>query len=277
MKFLVPNYSCLQNPWLAGRGLPPPRSPFSVLCPQLNLLNSPPPTLNKIPGYATDQNYGRDEIKICRPGVVATWLVRMTVRLHRTAQYYVTDFVTHSELHIRVRYYVLVIVRSVCFRTMRYNFILRYTVNCTCFVQVLLMTQFYDIWQNTITMRVKWCSISYLVVVRIATRYRLDGSGFEPREGEGARDLFLHTWPARPSVSPSLLYNGHRGSSPQIKWPVRGVEHPFPYVHSTSVSAWHVTGSTLFFKQEALVRFKLRLSWYIRNTFYSYIRVGTAF
>ena len=29
MKFLVPNYSCLQNPWLGG----------SVLCPQLNLLN----------------------------------------------------------------------------------------------------------------------------------------------------------------------------------------------------------------------------------------------
>ena len=24
LKFLVPNYSCLQNPWLGGRGLPPP-------------------------------------------------------------------------------------------------------------------------------------------------------------------------------------------------------------------------------------------------------------
>ena len=31
MKFLVPNYSCLQIPVL------------SVLCPQLNLLNPPPP------------------------------------------------------------------------------------------------------------------------------------------------------------------------------------------------------------------------------------------
>jgi len=32
MKFLVPNYSCLQNPWLGGRGLPPldPRSLSSV-------------------------------------------------------------------------------------------------------------------------------------------------------------------------------------------------------------------------------------------------------
>ena len=33
MKFLVPNYSCLQNPWLGGRGLPPsdPLSLSSVL------------------------------------------------------------------------------------------------------------------------------------------------------------------------------------------------------------------------------------------------------
>ena len=39
MKFLVPNYSCLQNPWLEG--LPPPDPVVCVLCPQLNLLNSP--------------------------------------------------------------------------------------------------------------------------------------------------------------------------------------------------------------------------------------------
>ena len=49
MKFLVPHYSCLQNPWLGGYR---PQIPvLSVLCPQLNLLN--PPTPNKIPGYAT--------------------------------------------------------------------------------------------------------------------------------------------------------------------------------------------------------------------------------
>ena len=48
MKFLVPNYSCLQNPSRVGYRLLDPRS----LCPQLNLLNPPPP--NKIPGYATD-------------------------------------------------------------------------------------------------------------------------------------------------------------------------------------------------------------------------------
>ena len=38
MKFLVPNYSCLQNPWLGGLPPPDPRS----FCPQLNLLNPPP-------------------------------------------------------------------------------------------------------------------------------------------------------------------------------------------------------------------------------------------
>ena len=39
MKFLVPNYSYLQNPWLGGCR---PQIPvFSALCPQLNLLNLP--------------------------------------------------------------------------------------------------------------------------------------------------------------------------------------------------------------------------------------------
>jgi hypothetical protein len=45
MKFLVPNYSCIQNPLTRG---PLPPDPHS-LCPQLNLLNPP----NKIPGYTT--------------------------------------------------------------------------------------------------------------------------------------------------------------------------------------------------------------------------------
>ena len=49
MKFLVPNYSCLQNPWLGGYR---PQIPvLSVRCLQLNLLNPPHPP-NKIPGYA---------------------------------------------------------------------------------------------------------------------------------------------------------------------------------------------------------------------------------
>jgi len=52
MKFLVPNYSCLQNPWLGGYGTQIPI--LSVFCPQLNLLNPPPhPPKKKIPGYAT--------------------------------------------------------------------------------------------------------------------------------------------------------------------------------------------------------------------------------
>ena len=43
LKFPVPNYSCLQNPLLGGCR---PQIPiFSVLCPQLNLLN--PPEQNK--------------------------------------------------------------------------------------------------------------------------------------------------------------------------------------------------------------------------------------
>ena len=41
MKILVPNYSCLQNPWLGGYRSQIPV--FSVLCPQLNLLNPPSP------------------------------------------------------------------------------------------------------------------------------------------------------------------------------------------------------------------------------------------
>ena len=40
MKFLVPNYSCLQNPWLGGYRPQDPRS--VVLCLQLNFLNPPP-------------------------------------------------------------------------------------------------------------------------------------------------------------------------------------------------------------------------------------------
>ena len=41
MKFLVPYYSCLQNPWLGGYR---PQIPvLCVLCPPLNLLNPPPP------------------------------------------------------------------------------------------------------------------------------------------------------------------------------------------------------------------------------------------
>ena len=48
MKFLVPNYSCLQNPWL--RGYRPQIPVLSVLCPQLNFLNPPPSPRTKFLG-----------------------------------------------------------------------------------------------------------------------------------------------------------------------------------------------------------------------------------
>jgi hypothetical protein len=41
--------------------------------------------------------------------------------------------------------------------------------------------------------------------VGIATRYRLDGPGSNPGEGE-----IFRTLPDRPWVPPSLLYNGYR-------------------------------------------------------------------
>ena len=50
MKFLVPNYSRLQNP--LTRGPPPPRSPFSLSSTEFV---EPPPT-NKIPGHANARN-----------------------------------------------------------------------------------------------------------------------------------------------------------------------------------------------------------------------------
>ena len=58
MKFLVPNYSCLQNPWLGGYRPPDPRS----LCP-LSSTEFVEPPLNKIPGYATD--CGNAHIQFC--------------------------------------------------------------------------------------------------------------------------------------------------------------------------------------------------------------------
>jgi len=54
MKFLVPNYSCLQNFWLVGYL---PQIPvLSILCPQLILLNPPAPARIKFlgtPQYST--------------------------------------------------------------------------------------------------------------------------------------------------------------------------------------------------------------------------------
>jgi len=58
MKFLVPNYSCLQNPWLWGCR---PQIPvLSILCPQVNLLNPhPPPEQNSWVRHWTQINQDR--------------------------------------------------------------------------------------------------------------------------------------------------------------------------------------------------------------------------
>jgi len=49
MKFLLPSYSCLQNPWLRGYR---PQIPFLSV---LNWIFWTPP--NKFPGYATEHMY----------------------------------------------------------------------------------------------------------------------------------------------------------------------------------------------------------------------------
>ena len=65
MKFLVPNYSCLQNPWLGGYRPPDPRS----LCLLFSTEFVEPPLPNKIPGYATANNitdiHTPGEIRTC--------------------------------------------------------------------------------------------------------------------------------------------------------------------------------------------------------------------
>ena len=67
MKFLVPNYTCLQNPWLGD---------YHPQIPVLSVLNwicwTPPP--NKIPGYATVCREDRtgDHISLAKQGQCAT-------------------------------------------------------------------------------------------------------------------------------------------------------------------------------------------------------------
>jgi len=71
MKFLVPNYSCLQNPWLGG--LPPPHPRF--LCPQLNLLNSP------------EQNFWvRHWMEVAKDAESSNW--RLKLKLQTQSEHY---------------------------------------------------------------------------------------------------------------------------------------------------------------------------------------------
>ena len=59
MKFLVPNCSCLQNPWL-GNYLS--RSPS--LCPLSSTVFVDPPSPNKIPGYDTGNRYNFEALSV---------------------------------------------------------------------------------------------------------------------------------------------------------------------------------------------------------------------
>jgi len=73
MKFLVPNYSCLQNPWLGGYH---PQIPvLSVLCHQLNLLNPPPP----------EQNYW---VRHCHSGTIHHMTIYYATSLKTTFNFF---------------------------------------------------------------------------------------------------------------------------------------------------------------------------------------------
>ena len=58
-------------------------------------------------------------------------------------------------------------------------------------------------------------------VVSITICIGLHGPGIESRWGE-----IFHTCPLRPWDLRSLLYKGYRCSSPGVKWPGCGVDHP---------------------------------------------------
>jgi len=54
------------------------------------------------------------------------------------------------------------------------------------------------------------------IVVILATRYELEGSGFQAR---GGKDIFSSPLPSRSDLELSrLLYSVHRGHLPDVKW-----------------------------------------------------------
>ena len=111
MKFLVPNYSCLQNPWLGGY-LPPDNRSICPLSCVLNLLKPPP---NKIPGYAT-AGYTAKSSSLC--SLLQSPIILCLLGPHiflstqsRTLSAYVspsmweTKFLTHTKQQEKLRYY----------------------------------------------------------------------------------------------------------------------------------------------------------------------------
>jgi hypothetical protein len=89
--------------------------------------------------------------------------------------------------------------------------------------------------------------------VGIANRYELGGQGIESQWGE-----IFSTRPDWPWDPPNLLHNRYRVSSPGVKQPGRGVDHP-PlssaevkegvelYLYSPSVPSWPVIGRILLY------------------------------
>jgi len=96
MKFLIPNYSCLQNPLLGGYR---PQTPvLSVLCPQLNLLNPSPRT--KLLGTPLS---GRDTL-------LAVWSLRMVHRVFELGSEPADTFCCadgNAALNVNVRAFVI--------------------------------------------------------------------------------------------------------------------------------------------------------------------------
>ena len=78
IKFLVPNYSCLQNPWIGAYRPPDPCS----LCPLSSTeFVEPPP--NKIPGYATALSHSLPPLHVPFPFMSGTFS-----RLSTTTSFY---------------------------------------------------------------------------------------------------------------------------------------------------------------------------------------------
>ena len=106
MKFLVPNYSCLQNPWLGGYR---PQIPvLSVLCPQMNLLNPSPKKFLGTPlRYVTVEALwlGRQSLHVAVRCTTNMWRTREYNRLHsyaliprKTAQRESMNFQAQAEI-----------------------------------------------------------------------------------------------------------------------------------------------------------------------------------
>ena len=95
MKFLVPNYSYLQNPWLGGYR---PRIPvLSVLCPKLNLLNPPP-----------EQN---SWVRHCgEPTIYVTFVVSLTMSRELHGQYFKIgdDYSLQNTFHFIIYYHPVI-------------------------------------------------------------------------------------------------------------------------------------------------------------------------